>query len=78
MTTKKPTIWTQYAKNYNVSLTKAIADRDEPMNEQECIDAFVESSGGRYPSDLEVREMHPDSEQTIQRQVDYYNEQENR
>lgn len=71
----KHTIWAKYAANYNVSLAKAIADRDEPMNRQECIQAFVDSSG-IAPDESQIAEMHPDSEETIQEQVDYYKRNE--
>lgn len=59
----------QYAQNYDCSVAKAIADRDWPMNQEQCIKAFKEATG-QNPTADQVREMSPDSERTVNTERD--------
>lgn len=55
---------TEYAKRYNCTLAEAIADRDWPMTESECIACFFKEAG-RKPTKAEVLDMRPDSDYSV-------------
>lgn len=57
----------QYAKNYSCTVQQAISDRDFPMNEEQCTNAFIEALG-RAPTKQEIKEMSPDSAKVMRHQ----------
>lgn len=56
--------FTEYALQYNTTLTKAICDRDWPMTLKDCVYEFVKAAG-RIPDKIEIKEMHPDSQEAV-------------
>lgn len=63
-------IWTEYAKNYGCTISKAIADRDDPMDLATVVSEF-KGAAGRMPNADEIIEMHPESESYCNQ---YFNE----
>lgn len=57
----------KYAKQYGCTIAQAIADRDYPMDESQCVKAFIEATGHK-PTKEEIKEMQPDSLQAIRQE----------
>ena len=55
-----------YAAKYNCTIAEAICDRDWPMTEAECVEAFTEAAG-RQPTETEVAVMRPDTSESVDR-----------
>lgn len=56
--------WLKYSKQYDVTIANAIRDRDYPMDRQQCIQEFLNATG-KLPSELEIKDMSPDSQDSI-------------
>lgn len=55
----------KYAKTYSCTVAQAIADRDYPMNRQQCIEAFKQATEA-LPTEEQIKEMSPDGEKAVQ------------
>lgn len=59
----------KYAQNYNCSVAQAIADRDWPMNYEQCVKAFKEATG-QEPQAADIIQMSPDDERTMREEAE--------
>lgn len=59
----------RYAENYDVSIARAIGDRDYPMNEADILMVFYECEK-RMPTEQELETMHPESNSYIAKYAD--------
>ena len=57
-------VYSDYAKQYGVSIATAIRDRDWPLDSMQCQQTFVKETG-RQPTETEMQEMAPNSPETI-------------
>jgi len=62
-----------YSIRFNCSIAAAIADRDEPQTEADLVTRFTEAAGVA-PTEAEIAEMGPDSDQSIADNAEYYRE----
>ncbi len=63
-TIQAPSFDAAYAIRFNVSIAEAIADRGEPMTQDELSIRFKEAAG-RLPTEAEMSTMHPESKSSV-------------
>jgi hypothetical protein len=61
-------VW--YANRYNCTVAEAIADRDHPATEAQCVAWFREATG-RAPTQAEIVEMQPNSQTKVDEEIAY-------
>lgn len=61
------------AKRYEISFTQATTERDEPMLREDLVLIF-KAGVGRLPTESEIFEMRPDSQESFDEQIQHYRE----